>query len=54
MKTITKAIRNLNLKSKFNFDKVVKTHAEALKGLKDGHKVLIGGFGLCGVPENLI
>lgn len=36
------------------FDKVVTTYDEALAGLKDGMTVLAGGFGLCGIPENLI
>lgn len=36
------------------FDKRVSTYAEALEGLKDGMTVLAGGFGLCGIPENLI
>ena len=37
-------------------NKVVKTAAEALAraGLADGATVLAGGFGLCGIPENLI
>lgn len=35
-------------------DKRVKTYAEALAGLTDGMTVLAGGFGLCGIPENLI
>jgi 3-oxoacid CoA-transferase subunit A len=37
-------------------NKVVKDAAEALgrAGLKDGATVLAGGFGLCGIPENLI
>jgi len=26
----------------------------ALKDVKDGSKLLVGGFGLCGIPENLI
>jgi acyl CoA:acetate/3-ketoacid CoA transferase alpha subunit len=34
--------------------KVCKTVAEALKGLKSNHKVLIGGFGICGIAMNLI
>lgn len=35
--------------------KVYKTAAEALKGLTfDGMVVMAGGFGLCGIPENLI
>lgn len=35
-------------------DKRVATYEEALDGLTDGMTVLSGGFGLCGVPENLI
>jgi 3-oxoacid CoA-transferase subunit A len=36
--------------------KVVQTAAEALEkaGLRNGATVLVGGFGLCGIPENLI
>ena len=35
--------------------KVYKTAAEALEGLTfDGMTVMAGGFGLCGIPENLI
>lgn len=36
------------------FDKRVSSYAEALEGLQDGMTVLAGGFGLCGIPENLI
>lgn len=36
------------------FDKRVSSYAEALAGLQDGMTVLAGGFGLCGIPENLI
>ncbi|RRV21465.1 CoA transferase subunit A [Stutzerimonas nitrititolerans] len=35
-------------------DKRVSTYEEALAGLTDGMTVLAGGFGLCGIPENLI
>ena len=36
-------------------DKVRKDAAEALAGvLKDGMTIMAGGFGLCGIPENLI
>lgn len=35
--------------------KVYNTAAEAMDGLpKDGMTILCGGFGLCGIPENLI
>lgn len=36
------------------FDKVVNSYEEALAGLEDGMTVIAGGFGLCGIPENLI
>ena len=35
-------------------DKRVGSYEEALEGLTDGMTVLAGGFGLCGIPENLI
>ena len=34
--------------------KVVKNATEALQGIKDDMTVLVGGFGLCGIPENSI
>lgn len=36
------------------FDKRVNSYEEALAGLEDGMTVIAGGFGLCGIPENLI
>ena len=36
------------------FDKVVSSYEEAMAGLKDNMTVISGGFGLCGIPENLI
>lgn len=36
------------------FDKVVTTYEEAMSGLQDGMTIIAGGFGLCGIPENLI
>lgn len=35
-------------------DKRVASYQEALDGLGDNMTVLAGGFGLCGIPENLI
>ena len=35
-------------------DKSVGSYAQALDGLTDGMTLLAGGFGLCGIPENLI
>jgi 3-oxoacid CoA-transferase subunit A len=36
------------------FDKRVQSYSQALEGLVDGMTVISGGFGLCGIPENLI
>jgi len=36
------------------FDKVVSSYEEAMAGLTDNMTVIAGGFGLCGIPENLI
>jgi 3-oxoacid CoA-transferase subunit A len=36
------------------FDKVVSSYEEALHGLTDNMTVIAGGFGLCGIAENLI
>lgn len=35
-------------------NKVVKNVEEALKGIEDGMTLMVGGFGLCGIPENSI
>jgi 3-oxoacid CoA-transferase subunit A len=35
-------------------DKTVDSADEALKDLPDGATLMAGGFGLCGIPENLI
>jgi 3-oxoacid CoA-transferase subunit A len=35
-------------------NKVVKDVNEALKGIEDGMTLMVGGFGLCGIPENSI
>jgi len=36
------------------FNKVVDSYEEAMAGLTDDMTVVAGGFGLCGIPENLI
>ena len=36
------------------FNKVYKNAEEALADIKDGMTLMIGGFGLCGIPENSI
>ena len=35
-------------------NKTVKNAQEALQGVKDGMTLMLGGFGLCGIPENAI
>ena len=35
-------------------NKVVANADEAIRDLQDGATILVGGFGLCGIPENLI
>jgi 3-oxoacid CoA-transferase subunit A len=36
------------------FNKVVNSYDAALEGLEDNMLLMVGGFGLCGIPENLI
>lgn len=36
------------------FYKVVQSYKEALAGLEDSMTLMVGGFGLCGIPEGLI
>lgn len=36
------------------FNKVISSYDEALAGFSDGMTVMVGGFGLCGIPEGLI
>ncbi|MDX2164989.1 MAG: CoA transferase subunit A [Gammaproteobacteria bacterium] len=36
------------------FNKVVRNYDEAVSGIKSGTTIMIGGFGLCGIPEGLI
>jgi 3-oxoacid CoA-transferase subunit A len=35
-------------------NKVIKDEYEAIIGLEDGMTLMLGGFGLCGIPENTI
>lgn len=35
-------------------NKVVADAQEATKDIKDGQTLMLGGFGLCGIPENCI
>jgi len=38
----------------FAMNKVVSSADEAIRDIPDGATIMIGGFGLCGIPENLI
>jgi acyl CoA:acetate/3-ketoacid CoA transferase alpha subunit len=46
---LTKFIRNCYL-----FSKVYTCPKEALSGIKDNSLLLVGGFGISGIPMNLI
>jgi 3-oxoacid CoA-transferase subunit A len=35
-------------------NKVVSNAEEAVRDIQDGHVLMLGGFGLCGIPENCI
>src|SRR5437763_677255 len=35
-------------------NKVVRNADEAVRDIPDGASIMVGGFGLCGIPENLI
>lgn len=39
---------------RFCFSKILKNSQHALEGISDGMTVAIGGFGICGVPMNLV
>lgn len=43
-----------NVRNISTLNKVVESAAFALKDIRDGSKILVGGFGLCGIPETLI
>ncbi|MGZ4048682.1 MAG: CoA-transferase, partial [Bacteroidia bacterium] len=33
-------------------NKTIANADEAIKDIKDGATIMLGGFGLCGIPEN--
>ena len=35
-------------------NKVLQTAMDAVADIQDGATIMVGGFGLCGIPENLI
>jgi 3-oxoacid CoA-transferase subunit A len=62
LKRLYVQVRSANNTSKFpnfialliNMNKVVKNAEEAINDIQDGAVVMLGGFGLCGIPENCI
>jgi 3-oxoacid CoA-transferase subunit A len=38
----------------FRFSKIYYDAQKAIEGIKDGADILVGGFGFCGVPMNLV
>jgi acyl CoA:acetate/3-ketoacid CoA transferase alpha subunit len=40
--------------ARFFSSKIFSSAAEAVADIKDGDRLMVGGFGLCGIPENLI
>ena len=47
-------IDNLALKPNMMIDKRVAGADEAIRDITDGNTLMLGGFGLCGIPENCI
>ncbi|MFL6555166.1 MAG: CoA-transferase, partial [Bacillus sp. (in: firmicutes)] len=37
-----------------NNGKIVNSITEAIKDISDGATIIVGGFGLCGIPEQAI
>lgn len=48
------ALSNSAASPRKGFNKVVSSYDEALAGFTSGMTIMIGGFGLCGIPEGLI
>ena len=46
--------RMTTIVSRASSGKIYPSAQEAVKDIKDGDTLCIGGFGLCGIPENLI
>ncbi len=44
----------ISVKIAFAMNKVVASADEAISDIFDGATLMVGGFGLCGIPENLI
>lgn len=44
----------LRMRSAAFSSKIFSSASEATKDIKDGQTLVVGGFGLCGIPANLI
>ncbi|CAH0627067.1 unnamed protein product [Chrysodeixis includens] len=51
---ITKILSSANYSTAVRKGKIYENANEAVNDIHDGSKLLVGGFGLCGIPENLI
>ncbi|KAI9478944.1 Succinyl-CoA:3-ketoacid coenzyme A transferase 1, mitochondrial [Coemansia sp. RSA 989] len=47
-------LSGLAVRASRSYSKLYKSSDEAIEGIKSGDTLLIGGFGLCGIPENLL
>ena len=60
MITASKLLKTLSVRGSrlqgfsFSYSKIFDSAADAVKDIPDGAKILFGGFGLCGIPENCI
>lgn len=50
----SKQINSVFRRSHSLVNKVKKSADEATSIIKDGSSIMVGGFGVCGIPENLI
>lgn len=53
-RSITLDATPTEIKAKPQFVEIFSNAADAVKDIPDDSKLLVGGFGLCGIPENLI
>ena len=54
MRRLLRAPFRAGIRHSSSNEKVFASALEAVKDLKDGATVCVGGFGVCGIPENLI
>jgi acyl CoA:acetate/3-ketoacid CoA transferase alpha subunit len=54
MRIMTVVRRYFAFQATTTMNKVVANAEEALRGIADNMTLMVGGFGLCGIPENSI